>query len=177
MDDAYRPRGVEHIGLSVPDIEEAIRFFEEALGCEVWYSAGPIAMPDGTWMTDNLDLHPRAAISKVAMVRCANGPSFEVFQFDAPEQVQRWPKMSDWGGTHIAFYVDDFDAALARVEAHGARILGGKKSGNGAEAGDESFFAHFLTPWGQLLEFVSYPHGRRYMDEGQAPLWRPDPLS
>lgn len=33
-------RGVEHIALTVPDLEEATRFFVDVLGCEVYYSIG-----------------------------------------------------------------------------------------------------------------------------------------
>ncbi|HZO36067.1 MAG TPA: VOC family protein [Solirubrobacteraceae bacterium] len=169
--------GVEHVGVTVPDIEEAKTFFVEALGCEAYYELGPFADPDGTWMSDNLDVHPRAEIPKMAMLRCANGASFELFEYKAPDQVQRVPKMADWGGTHIAFYVDDIDAALAHVEAHGARVLNGRKDCMGPEAGEEAYFAHFLSPWGQVFEFVSYPNGREYMKDGTRPLYKPAPVS
>ena len=170
-------RGVEHVALTVPDLSAAIAFFEAVLECEVYYESGPLAFPEGTWMEDNLDVHPRAVIHRLAMVRCGNGASFELFEFGAADQAQCWPRFSDWGGTHVAFYVDDIDAALARAEQHGARVLGGAKPGNGPEAGDGSRFAHFLTPWNQLLEFVTYPNGREYMKSGKPPLFRPEPVS
>ena len=167
-------RGVEHVALTVPDLAEAIAFFVDVLGCEHLYDMGPFSDPEGTWMTDNLDVHPRAEIPRFALLRCFNGANFEVFEYRSPDQVQRWPKMSDFGGTHIAFYVDDMDAALAHLESKGVRILGGKKDGIGPEAGDQSTFAHFLTPWGQLLEFVSYPKGREYWAPSDRRTWRPE---
>jgi catechol 2,3-dioxygenase-like lactoylglutathione lyase family enzyme len=168
-------RGVEHVGFTVPDVEEAIRFFVDVLGCEQVYEMGPAADPDGTWMADNLDVHPRAAIPKFVMFRCANGANFEIFQYEAPGQNQRWPKLSDWGGSHIAFYVDDMDAAIAHVESHGVVVLGeGKKDCFGPESGEQSTFAHFLTPWGQILEFVSYPNGRTYFETTALRAWRPE---
>jgi catechol 2,3-dioxygenase-like lactoylglutathione lyase family enzyme len=167
-------RGVEHVGFTVPDVEEAVRFFVEVLGCQQLYDMGPFSDPEGSWMADNLEVHPRAAIPKFAMLRCENGANFEIFQYEAPDQVQRWPKLSDWGGSHIAFYVDDMDAAIASVEAKGVRMLGqGKKDGFGPESGVESTFAHFLTPWGQILEFVSYPNGREYYETTDRRAWRP----
>jgi catechol 2,3-dioxygenase-like lactoylglutathione lyase family enzyme len=168
--------GVEHIALTVPDLEKAIAFFTDVLGCELLYEMGRFADPEGTWMADNLDVHPRAEIDNFAILRCANGANFELFSYRAPDQVTRWPRMSDHGGTHIAFYVEDMDAALAHLVAHGVEVLGeGKKAGIGPEDGAESTFAHFLTPWGQLLEFVSYPHGRAYFTTTDRRAWRPNP--
>lgn len=167
-------RGVEHVAFTVPNVEEAVTFFVDVLGCERFYNMGPFADPDGTWMSDNLDVHPRASIPSFAVLRCANGANFEIFQYESPDQVTRWPKASDHGGTHIAFYVDDMDAALATLEEHGVRVLGGKKDGIGPEAGEESTFAHFLTPWGQTLEFVSYPKGREYHSTRERHLWKPE---
>ena len=46
------------------------------------------------------------------------------------------------------------------------RILGGAKETVGIEAGEGSTFAHFLTPWGMMLEFVSFPNGRNTLRTG-----------
>jgi catechol 2,3-dioxygenase-like lactoylglutathione lyase family enzyme len=47
------------------------------------------------------------------------------------------PKMSDWGGVHLAFYVDDMEAALAYLEdVEGVRIVGGAKETMGIEVGE-----------------------------------------
>lgn len=167
-------RGVEHVAFTVPDLEQAIGFFVDVLGCERLYDMGPAGDPEGTWMADNLDVHPRAKIHNFALLRCSNGANFEIFEYEAPDQVQRWPRMSDHGGHHIAFYVDDMDAALAYLESKGVRVLGGKKPGQGPEAGDDSTFAHFLTPWGQMLECISYPHGREYFKTSSRWNWTPD---
>ncbi|WP_410675860.1 VOC family protein [Amycolatopsis sp. cmx-4-68] len=167
--------GIEHIAVTVPDLEEAVDFFTDVLGCERLYDMGRFADPDGTWMADNLDVHPRAEIDNFAVLRCANAANLELFQYRAPDQITRWPRMSDHGGTHIAFYVEDMDAALAHLVAHGVRVLGeGKKDAIGPEKGEDATFAHFLTPWGQLLEFVSYPYGRAHADDRTRRAWRPD---
>jgi catechol 2,3-dioxygenase-like lactoylglutathione lyase family enzyme len=168
-------RGTEHIAFTVPDLDQAVAFFVDVLGCEHFYDMGPFSDPEGTWMQDNLDIHPRAEIPRFSLLRCANGANFEVFEYTSPDQVQRWPRMSDHGGMHVAFYVDDMDSALSYLREKGVRVLGeGKKDGIGPEAGEESSFAHFLTPWGQLLEFVSYPNGREYFTTTERRMWRPD---
>jgi catechol 2,3-dioxygenase-like lactoylglutathione lyase family enzyme len=168
-------RGVEHVAFTVPELDAAIAFFVEVLGCELMYELGPASDPEGTWMADNLNVHPRAAIVNFALLRCANGANFEIFQYEAPDQVTRWPRMSDHGGVHIAFYVDDMDAALADLVEKGVRVLGdGKKPTTGPEAGEQATFAHFLTPWGQMLELISYPNGREYHRTTERRLWQPE---
>ena len=168
-------RGVEHVAFTVPDLEEAVQFFVNVLGCEHFYDIGPFRDPDGTWFSDNLNLDPRAEIPRACLLRCGNGSNFELFEYEAPEQRQSWPQMSDWGGFHLAFYVDDMDAALTYLSDEGVRILGGAKPGMGVEAGEKSTFAHFLTPWGQLLELVSFPNGKQYMEGRDRLLWHPIP--
>jgi len=34
-------RGTEHIGFTVPDLDQAERFFVDVIGCEKVYSLGP----------------------------------------------------------------------------------------------------------------------------------------
>jgi hypothetical protein len=102
-----------------------------------------------------------------------HGPNFEIFEFTAPEQRQEMPRMSDWGGTHLAFYVEDMDAAIAYLAEHDIEVLGGKKPAMDAESGEDSTFGHFYTPWGMMLELVSFPHGKTYMDGRERVLWQP----
>jgi hypothetical protein len=48
----------------------------------------------------------------------------------------------------------------------------------GIGAGDGSTFAHFLTPWGTLLAFVSVPNGQASMEGRERLLWSPrDPAA
>jgi catechol 2,3-dioxygenase-like lactoylglutathione lyase family enzyme len=167
-------RGTEHVAFTVPDLAEAVAFFVDVIGCEYFYPIGPFRDPEGDWFKVNLDLDPRAEIPAACLLRCANGPNFELFQYVSPDQRQQMPKMSDWGGTHLAFYVEDMGAALAHLAAHGVRLLGGAKDGFGVEGGEGSTFAHFLTPWGMLLELVSFPMGKTYMAGRSRLLWQPE---
>ena len=38
--------GSDHIGFTVPDIEEATRFFVDVIGCEVAFEIGPFVADD-----------------------------------------------------------------------------------------------------------------------------------
>ncbi|MBL7235609.1 MAG: VOC family protein [Komagataeibacter hansenii] len=164
-------RGVEHIGFTVPDIEEATRFFVNVIGCEYVYSLGPFQSPDD-WMTTHLNVPADAVMRELRFFRCRNGPNFEVFQYETPAQHCIPPLNSDVGGHHLAFYVDDFDAALTHLKLHGVRLLGKPTYRNtGPSAGQT--WVYFLTPWGMQLELVSFPEGKLYERTATTMLWQP----
>ena len=163
--------GVEHIGLNVPDIEEATAFFAAVLGAEQLYDIGPFESPDD-WMASHLAVHPRARINKIRMLQVANGPTLELFEFSSPDQDKRVPKNSDAGGWHIAFYVEDMEAALSALKAHGAEIQSGPVDMTEGPSAGMSWL-YFKAPWGQQLELVSYPGGIAAYKNMRAEIWRP----
>ena len=75
-------RGTEHIGFTVPDLDEAERFFVDILGCELVYSLGPFARDDDDWMLEHMGVHPRTVMRELRFFRCGTGPNFEVFQYE-----------------------------------------------------------------------------------------------
>lgn len=165
-------RGVEHIGFTVPDLEEATRFFVDVIGCTRVYSLGPIEDPDGDWMTRHLNVPARARVRELRFFRCGHGPNFELFEYEVDDQVAAPPRNCDVGGHHLAFYVDDMDAALEHLRAHGVRILGEPTvRTSGPSAGQTWVYA--LTPWGMQLELVSFPHGKGYEKDAPVKLWHP----
>jgi len=46
--------GVDHIGFTVPDLDEARAFLVDVLGCEYLYSLGPFIHEDSDWMAEHL---------------------------------------------------------------------------------------------------------------------------
>lgn len=160
-------RGMEHVGITVPDIDEACKFFVDILGAEVLFTAAENFAGEGDWMREHLNVHPRAVVKEFRYVRLGNGTNLEVFQFDAPEQAQEPLKNSDIGGHHMAFYVDDMDAAIAYLKEKGIRVLGDPTSyEDGPNLG--LTWCYFLTPWGLQLEVVSAPRGTVYDNEAKA---------
>src|SRR5215218_1530337 len=95
--------GMDHVGITVPDIDEAAAWFRGVMGCETPLTFGPFGDPTGTFMTDLLGVHPRAVIEQITQVRCGRSANIELFDYDAPDQLQTFPKNSDWAGHHIAF--------------------------------------------------------------------------
>lgn len=164
-------RGTDHIGFTVPNLEEAVDFFVNVIGCEAFYELGPF-MFDDDWMQAQLNVHPRAVMKKLRFLRCKNGSNFELFEYEAPDQNTNQPKNSDVGGHHLALYVDDFDTALSFLKNKGIRILGEPVVRTvGPSAGQT--WVYFLSPWGMQLELLSYPGGKGYEQETSRRLWHP----
>jgi hypothetical protein len=50
-------RGTEHVGFTVPDLEQATSSFVGVIGCEYMFELGPFVAEDD-WMTKHLNVHP-----------------------------------------------------------------------------------------------------------------------
>jgi glyoxylase I family protein len=155
--------GLDHIGITVPDLEEAHRFLVDVLGCEYLYSLGPFQDPDGDWMARHLGVHPRTVMRRNRFYRCGGRAVFEVFDYDAPDRRAVPPRNSDAGGHHVALYVEDLAAAIAHLLAHGVEVMGGPTASGGPHLGQH--WVYFLAPWGLQFELVSYPGGRAWYRE------------
>lgn len=169
-------RGTDHFGFTVPDIDAAVHFFVDVIGCTKVYELGPFQAQDD-WMARQLRVDPRAVMKKLVFLRCGFGSNFEIFQYIAPDQRTVPPRNSDIGGHHLAFYVDDFDAAVRHLEQHGVEICGVPVTRDtGPSAGQT--WVYFLTPWGMQCELVSFPGGKAYERTSAVRLWHPaDPAA
>jgi catechol 2,3-dioxygenase-like lactoylglutathione lyase family enzyme len=163
-------RGTEHIGFTVPDLDQAERFFVDVIGCEKVYSIGPF-VKDDDWMSVHLGVHPRTVMRELRFFRCKNGPNFEIFKYDAADEQKDQPKNSDIGGHHLGFYVDDFDAALAYLKSKSVEIMGEPTFSKGPSEGQR--WVYFKTPWGMQCELVSFPNGKAYENNSKIKLWHP----
>ncbi|WP_234329963.1 VOC family protein [Streptomyces viridochromogenes] len=147
---------VDHIAYTVPDLDEAVRFFVDVLGADLLYREGTIRSDDDEWMREALNVHPRAT-ADIAMLRLGPVTNIELFEYTAPDQNRTMPKNSDHGGHHLAFYVRDIDEAAAYLRKQpGVQLLGDPRSvTTGPIAGDR--WLYFLTPWGMQMELISLP--------------------
>ena len=159
--------GMDHVGITVPDIDEAVAWFENVMGCVAPLTFGPFS-----GVQDLLDVDPQAVIHQITMVRCGRSANIELFDYSAPNQRTDFPKNSDWAGHHIAFYVTDIDTAVQYMVAHGAqKFLGPLPVTEGPAAGQS--INYFRTPFGTYIELISYPNGMAYERDPGRPLWSP----
>ena len=169
-------RGIDHAGVTVPDIEEATRFFAEAFGAVTLYDVLPQDGPDmsGEGPEAELGLSPGTRIVHMRLLRIGNGPCLELFQMDDGEQADP-ARLQDKGLTHIGLYVDDIDVACAAFKAAGGTLLKGPHplANNEDQDGNAGIYGH--TPWGMLIELLTYPGGIAYPADAQAIRWTPHP--
>jgi catechol 2,3-dioxygenase-like lactoylglutathione lyase family enzyme len=149
----------DHIGITVPDLAQAREFFVDVLGCEYMYTLGPY-QDDGTWMSEHLGVDDRTVMRRLHFFRLGGQAIFEAFEYEAPDQRTEPPRNSDIGGHHIAFYVEDMDAAVADLHRRGLRVLGEPTVSKGPSEGQR--WVYFLSPWGLQCELVSYPNGKAF---------------
>jgi len=164
--------GIDHVGITVPDVATAAAWFQDVLGAINPLTFGPFSDPTGDFMTQLVDVHPRAVLEQIRMVRVGNGPGVELFQYQAPDQDQTFRKNSDWGGHHVAFYVRHIDKAVETLVARGAQKRFGPFPVTGGPAAGQAI-NYFQTPFGTDVELISYPHGMAYEDTASIPLWDP----
>ncbi|CAL9343170.1 2-epi-5-epi-valiolone epimerase [Actinosynnema sp. ALI-1.44] len=165
-------RAVHHVAYTVPDLDQAVRFFVDVVGAELVYRLGPVEDPDGDWMTRKLGVDPKAS-TNIAMLRLGPVTNLELFEYTAPDQRRELPRNSDWGGHHLAIHVDDVDAAVAYLrDQPGVTVLGEPETiEDGPIAGDR--WVYFTTPWGMQLELINLPPGAPFELETEARLYTP----
>ncbi|HEX2316229.1 MAG TPA: VOC family protein [Thermomonospora sp.] len=167
-------RGIDHVGVTVPDLDAATDFFCEALDAEVLYDTlrradGPNAGP-GT--ERHLGVPAGTQEIAVRMLALPHGPGLELMEFAGPRQSA--PVLPcDLGWQHLAVYVDDLEAAAGRVAAAGGRLLDEPKPLPGPESGRRNRFQYTRTPWGSTLELLTYPDPQPYETATPRRRWRP----
>jgi catechol 2,3-dioxygenase-like lactoylglutathione lyase family enzyme len=108
---------MDHVGVVVEDLEAAIGFFVE-LGMELEGRA-PI---EGRWV-DRVNALDGVRVD-IAMMRTPDGHGrLELTKFYTPTAVSAEPG-NTLGLRSIMFAVDDIDATVAGLRAHGAELVG-----------------------------------------------------
>ena len=152
---------VDHVGLTVPDLDAAVRFYSEVIGGVELYRIGPFDAAEMPRMDDGRDwteahINVKGARLNIAMLQVGPNLMLELFQYDAPDDRRKAPPRNcDWGGHHIAFKVADLDAAKAYLAEHGCRVMDGPTLLDQGPCATMRF-NYVLDPWGNQLELVEY---------------------
>ena len=167
-------RGIDHVAITVPNLDDASRFLEEALGAKRIYDdlkRGETPMK-GAIVERQLDLAPGSSLVAMRMMRMANGPGIELMEMESPHQ-QSPARPSDLGLQHFGVYVDDIDAAAKRFVAAGGKLVAAPAPTIGVEAGPGNAYCYVKTPWGTVIELISHPSPGAYEKETTLRRWTP----
>ena len=167
-------RGIDHVGMTVPNLDDASRFLEAALGATPIYDdvkrgQAPIM---GALVERQLDLVAGTSLVAMRMLRVANGPGIELFEVQSPHQ-QPPARTSDLGLQHVGVYVDDIDAAVERFVAAGGELVAAPTPTIGVEAGPGNAYCYAKTPWGTIIELITHPAPGAYEKETPLRRWTP----
>lgn len=157
---AIKSAGIDHVGISVPNLKQAEEFFVTTFGCQPVTQIGPFPMK------------PHAESVTLAMVRCGTGANIELFEYKQSAGSTAMPKMEDIGASHIAFYTDDVQAGIAYLKSKGLKITVGPMTMTSGDTEGETW-VHFESPWGSDMELVGYPNGKGYEKKSRLKLWNP----
>ena len=132
---------LNHVGVAVPDLPEAIRFWRETMGAAV--ASEPFDMPEQG--------------VRVCFVNTPNGGTqIELLApLDESSPVSGFLAKNPQGGQHhLCFEVPDIETARAEFENQGKRILGPTRIG---AHGTPIFFVHPKDMGGVLTEIMESP--------------------
>lgn len=130
--------GIDHTGIAVPDIDEALAFYVEVLGLALAHRETILEQGVEAALLDVGDSH----VELIAPL----GPETGVARFLA----QRGP-----GLHHVAYRVDDIEATLASLSAAGVRLIDERP--RAGIRGSRVAFVHPTATGGVLTEIVE-PH-------------------
>jgi methylmalonyl-CoA/ethylmalonyl-CoA epimerase len=131
-----KPTHIEHIGIAVTHLDEAIKYWEDVIGLTC-YAIEEVA-----------DQKVRTAFFQIGEVK------IELLESTDPEgPIGKFIEKKGAGVHHIAFAVDNADAALTDAAEKGVQLID-QKSRKGAEKMNIGFL-HPKSTLGVLTEFCS----------------------
>ncbi|RKJ95217.1 VOC family protein [Alicycliphilus denitrificans] len=136
------------VGLGVRDLSRMRHFYETALGCQF---VSEVAVP--------ADKARQAALSDggytVVRLQTSYGERIKLLAPANPPAaaVRSGPILDQPNACYLTFIVDDIDAAIARLQAHGVEFLTGPAR---VEVRPGTFLSFCRDPEGNVLELVQY---------------------
>lgn len=131
---------IDHIGIAVRDINDALKFFEQALGMNLDH----VASEEG-------------GKTKVAFMPIGGSEVELVEPQESENGLAKFLAKRGEGIHHICFEVDDIEAALARLRENGAQLIDETPRTNAS--GMRYAFIHPKSAHGVLIELYQKPSG------------------
>lgn len=152
------PMRMNHIGISVPDIEAAVKWYEEVLGC--YLLVPPVdARNDGSHFGNVVKdiFGERFESVKMAHLSTADGVGIELFQFIQPKTEVPANTFEYWRGGlfHFCLTAPDIEAVAERIGSSGGKVLSKVWK---LYANQEYKAVYCQDPWGTIVELCSRPY-------------------
>lgn len=148
------PVALDHVGISVPDLDVAVDFLAEAFGASVLFRFDDIVDATGA-VPRRLGAHPDASFSLVMLE--IGSARVELLSWTSPRTDGSIPVVDAPGGVHLGISVPDIQQSLERLrDRPDTDVIGEPVTfDSGSTAGLTNAFA--LTSWGLLIELLQWP--------------------
>ncbi|WP_157014701.1 VOC family protein [Mesorhizobium xinjiangense] len=147
---------IRQLGYVVDDIESAMTHWHKMMGVGPWFYNPKVPIEDYCYDGKAYEPHNSVALAnsgfiQVELIQCRN---------DAPSMYRDFREAGHRGLQHVAYWTQDYDRDLARMEADGFRP---KMSGKVGENGRFVYFDREAHP-GTVIELseVVGPKGRMF---------------
>lgn len=147
---------IDHVNIVVRDLERMAAFYSNVLGMRITKRV----TINGEWIDRVIGL--RDAVGEVIYLELSAGPRLELIRYVRPEGADpAGMEISNTRGLrHLAFRVDDIDAAIARLRESGIHIAGEAQTVPGEQVtyagGLRKRLIYFQDPEKNILELCEY---------------------
>ncbi|WP_083211276.1 VOC family protein [Mycolicibacterium porcinum] len=154
-------RAFDHLGMAVPNLDQAVDFFVDALGFDVVIKAGPYDNFGYIWPGDT---EPERGTLRQANLVLGDSFNLELLEYsdrsaDVPD---RAPRPADPGGWHLALHVDDIHAASKELSERPDTQSISEIIREEGDPMDGLLWTYLRTDWGLVLELIQWQPGLPY---------------
>lgn len=155
------PRSLAHVGVTVPDIEEAIDWYESVLGFDCMMGPETVDREDGSHIAELCaDVLGEFDTVRIAHLSTGNGVAVEFFEF--PETERTETNVKEGGYFHLCVIDPDIEDLADEIEESG----GAHTSNVWHLFPDQEYkMTYCEDPWGNLVEIYTHSHERIYSNQ------------
>jgi catechol 2,3-dioxygenase-like lactoylglutathione lyase family enzyme len=156
-----QPRPVAHVGVTVPDIDAAVEWYEDVLDFE--RLLGPMSVDydaDSQMAALCRDVLGEFETVRIAHMATGNGAGVEFFEFDEVEETPADPHES--GPFHLCVVDPDIEELAADIADSG----GDHQSDVWRLFPDQEYrMTYCRDPWGNLVEIYTHGYQQTYSNQ------------
>ncbi len=167
----FKTHGLQHIGFTVPDMDEAVSFLTNVFGAVTVMECGSVDVDD-EFMLEHLGVPDGCKIVDQRVLQIGEGGALELFEYSGVPDPQPLKHNGEVGAMHIAFEVDDAYESAERMREAGVDVLKGPTLIEGGPM-DGLVWLYLRAPWGQFFEVVSADRPLGYEAEGGPKMYSP----
>lgn len=154
------PRGLAHVGVTVPDIEEAIEWYQNVLGFTLIRGPDTVVGNEGHGGRQAVEFLGDFEEMKLAHLATGNQIGVEIFEFEETPDERSEPNPKEQGYFHMCVIDPDVEGLAAEIETSGGEHHTAVWTLR--EDDDEYTLTYCKDPWGNLLEIYSHSHERMF---------------